>query len=296
MLGMSYGNIQSNQGNYFNSVYPGAFVIFATKRLVSGFSGKVLRVIRDSDDEECDVYFDGDDITSSSLIDNSTDPTYNGQTLADFYSGGETLLILEHYCQVSSNYLYQTTKSNCVVIVDAGTIVTEGGFVSTDYFDGVDDEYTLNTPISGTEDDVTSIMLHKRDGAGTFSNCLGSAVGGSGDYNFTPCHYNSNIRYVRDQYGRETSTGTDTSAALEYFSGGYDGSTSTYAMYVNETVVSSSFVAVAGVGDLDNFGGLRGINYGTSKHLALIVFKSNVQSQLTDMVSYLNTNHYTSVY
>jgi len=120
----------------------GAAAAYSLRYVSSGYSSDVVEVRRSSDDAT-------NTFTPPQILDGS---------LVSWVGAGNDGFVRTLYDQKGSNDAQQTTSSAQPKIVDAGALVTENGLPAIQ-FDGVDDFFDLNSPISAFDPFYNSLLV-----------------------------------------------------------------------------------------------------------------------------------------
>ena len=123
----------------FGDNFAGVTAYYSLRRFTKGEDNNAIRVRKEvsSVDEEQDIGFTANgDLDTSALLEFATD--------AD---GGNVYVSIWYDQSGNGNNATNATESEQPLVVSGGSVITENGKAAID-FDGVDDYFTLNTPIT----------------------------------------------------------------------------------------------------------------------------------------------------
>ena len=153
---------------------PGAAAAYSLRQLSNAYTGPVVTVRRSSDDAEADF--------KASEIDDGT--------LTSFCGAGDGFVKTWWDQSVSGNHAIAPADANEPKIVDAGSLVTEGGKAAIQ-FDGSDDHMATASAISFAN--VCAFVLYKhKDGGLNWKRVINAWDSGSNDGWFLAKYLNTN--------------------------------------------------------------------------------------------------------
>jgi len=141
----------------FGDNFAGVTAYYSLRRFTTGEDNNAIRVRKEVSlvDEEQDIGFDANgDLDTSALLEFATD--------AD---GGNVYVSIWYDQSGNGNNATNATESEQPLVVSGGTLVEENGKAAID-FDGVDDYFTLNAPITVPQSDffITDVVSNVSTG------------------------------------------------------------------------------------------------------------------------------------
>lgn len=113
-----YGSFNSASGSLLLDLYPNAVAAYSVRKLRTAYAGSAIRVRRGSDNTEQDIGFDGNDLDTAALL--------------SFVGAGNGYVRTWYDQSGAGNDAQQATTANQFIIVNSGTLVTQGGIVALD--------------------------------------------------------------------------------------------------------------------------------------------------------------------
>jgi len=132
---------------YLLDTYEGAAAAYSLRRLRSAYTGPAVRVMRESNNDELDIYFDGQGNLDTA-------------SLEAFCAGTDGFVKVWYDQGQGGNDATQEATGSQPKIVSSGSIIEEGGKPAIQT-DGVDDTLALTSTISFT--DLTWFTVTKKD-------------------------------------------------------------------------------------------------------------------------------------
>ena len=142
---------------YLLDTYEGAAAAYSLRRLRSSYTGPAVRVRRNSNNDELDIYFNGDGSLDTA-------------TLEAFCAGTDGFVKVWYDQGQGGNDAEQTSTASQPQIVSSGSVVTENGLPAVE-FDGANDHLQNSSVPTGTiftadaENTIVAVMY--QDGAKT---------------------------------------------------------------------------------------------------------------------------------
>jgi hypothetical protein len=120
-------------------------------RLVAGYSGKILTIVRPSDLATQDIYLNGNSVDTAAILS---------------FVGSQKALVKNVYGQLGNFNLNQNTTAKMPIIADGGVIMTDNGKPCI-VFDGIDDTLIVDAGWTYNKSLISALFVSRNLESGT---------------------------------------------------------------------------------------------------------------------------------
>lgn len=269
LLNMQKGIIESVDTRLLLDLYPSAAAAYSLRKLRNSYSGPAIRVRRDSDNTEQDIYFNNRDLDESGLT---------------AFVGSNSGYITKWYDQSgNANDGIQTTAANQPRIIESGTITKVNNKSALKFPDG-SRGFSIS-PVSSAYP-WSFFSVHKRFQT---TNTLITLINYTNNAPYSFLHYTNSIIYITDQIRLSQVSNSDITQVLaSVFT-----NSSNINFYKNGSNITLSTSSSTQTYNFDSIG--RSSSYSSVGWIQEIVFYSSDNSSNRASIEY-NINSYFSIY